>query len=327
MRLCLTGTPLENDLMELKNLFDYIAPNYLGNDAEFKKKYMSDELAADPMARIELNKLIHPFKMRRNKQDVLKDLPEKFEDVRHCYLNQNQMKLYNETLLLKGAGVIDELQNDKSPVPYIHIFSLISLLKQICDDPGLIDPSYEHMGSGKLDLFDELLGEALESNQKVVVFSQYAKMVHRLSARLSQKKIKHVVLTGQSVKRGQIIKEFQENPDVQVFLGSLLAGGTGIDLTAGNVVIHFDRWWNAAKEDQATGRIHRIGQIRNVQVYKLVTKGTLEERIDEIIARKKLLFEQFVEQDEQVFRHLSREDLLSLLKVSDQSQEVDSNDI
>lgn len=327
MRLCLTGTPLENDLMELKNLFDYIAPNYLGSDMEFKKKYMSDELARDPMARIELNKLIHPFKMRRNKQDVLKDLPEKFEDVRYCYLNQDQMKLYNEILLLRGGSLIDELQNDKSPVPYIHIFSLISLLKQICDDPGLIDASYEHMGSGKLDLFDELLSEALESNQKVVVFSQYAKMVHKLSERLSQKKIKHVVLTGQSVKRGQIIKEFQENPNVQVFLGSLLAGGTGIDLTAANVVIHFDRWWNAAKEDQATGRIHRIGQVRNVQVYKLVTKGTLEERIDEIIARKKLLFEQFVEQDEQIFKHLSREDLLNLLKVSDQAQEVDPSDI
>jgi SNF2 family DNA or RNA helicase len=212
-------------------------------------------------------------------------------------------------------------------VPYIHIFSLISLLKQICNDPGLIDPQYDNVGSGKLALFDELLAEALESNQKVVVFSQYAKMVHRLSERLSKKEIKHVVLTGQSLKRGGIIKEFQENPNVQVFLGSLLAGGTGIDLTAANVVIHFDRWWNAAKEDQATGRIHRIGQIRNVQVYKLVTKGTLEERIDEIIAKKKILFERFVEQDEQIFKNLSREDLLKLLEISDQAQDMDLVDL
>lgn len=328
MRLCLTGTPLENDLLELKNLFDYIAPNYLGSDAEFKKKYMSEnDPQADPMAGMELNKLIHPFKMRRSKTEVLTDLPEKVEDVRHCHLNAKQTKLYNETLLLKGTKLIDDLQNDKSPVPYIHIFSLISLLKQICNDPGLIDPQYDTVGSGKLALFDELLAEALESNQKVVVFSQYAKMVHRLSERLSKKEIKHVVLTGQSLKRGGIIKEFQENPNVQVFLGSLLAGGTGIDLTAANVVIHFDRWWNAAKEDQATGRIHRIGQIRNVQVYKLVTKGTLEERIDEIIAKKKILFERFIEQDEQIFKNLSREDLLKLLEISDQAQDMDPVDL
>lgn len=328
MRLCLTGTPLENDLLELKNLFDYIAPNYLGSDVEFKKKYMSeDDPQSDPMAGMELSKLIHPFKMRRSKAEVLTDLPEKVEDIRHCHLNTKQAKLYNETLLLKGAKLIDELQNDKSPVPYIHIFSLISLLKQICNDPGLIDPQYDNIGSGKLALFDELLAEALESNQKVVVFSQYAKMVHRLSERLSKKEIKHVVLTGQSLKRGGIIKEFQENPNVQVFLGSLLAGGTGIDLTAANVVIHFDRWWNAAKEDQATGRIHRIGQIRNVQVYKLVTKGTLEERIDEIIAKKKILFERFVEQDEQIFKNLSREDLLKLLEISNQQQDMDPIDL
>ena len=178
---------------------------------------------------------------------------------------------------------------------------------------ALIDPQYENVGSGKLDLFDELLAEALESDQKVVVFSQYAKMINRLSKRLTAKNISHVTLTGQTQNRGRIVKQFQEDNNIKVFLGSLLAGGTGIDLTAANIVIHFDRWWNAAKEDQATDRIHRIGQVKNVQVYKLITKGTLEERIDGIISRKKLIFERFVEQDEEVFKHLSREDLLQLL--------------
>ncbi|APJ02522.1 DEAD/DEAH box helicase [Silvanigrella aquatica] len=314
MRLCLTGTPLENDLMELKNLFDYIAPSYLGSDTEFKKKYMINEQKSDPIADIELHRLIHPFKMRRNKLEVLTDLPDKVEDIRYCHLNTLQKQLYNEAINLKGKKLIDDLQNDKSPIPYIHIFSLISLLKQICNDPGIIDPQYIHVGSGKLQVFDELLSEALESNQKVVVFSQYAKMVAKLSERLNAKNIKHVTLTGQSVHRGQIVREFQEDDNVKVFIGSLLAGGTGIDLTAGSVVIHFDRWWNAAKENQATDRIHRIGQVRNVQVYKLVTKGTLEERIDEIISRKKMIFERFVEEDEEVFKHLSRDDLLQLLK-------------
>lgn len=312
MRLCLTGTPLENDLMELKNLFDYIAPSYLGTDTEFKRKYLTPGEKA-PLAELELQRLIHPFKMRRNKRDVLHDLPEKVEDIKHCHLRKEQHQLYMEALALKGRPLIDAIQSEQGPIPYIHVFSIISLLKQICNDPALVDPRYANVGSGKLDLFDELLREALESDQKVVVFSQYAKMIARLGQRLTEQGVSYVSLTGSSVNRGAIVREFQDNPKVKVFLGSLLAGGTGIDLTAGSVVIHYDRWWNAAKEDQATDRIHRIGQQRNVQVFKLVTKGTLEERIDEIINRKKLIFERFVEQDAEVFKHLSREDLLQLL--------------
>lgn len=324
MRLCLTGTPLENDLLELKNLFDYIAPNYLGTDSEFKKKYiLAKSVQRDPIGDMELHRLIHPFKMRRNKLEVLTDLPEKVEDVRHCHLNIDQKQLYQETLNLKGARLINELKDEKNPVSFVHVFSLISLLKQICNDPALINPQYEGMGSGKLDLFDELLNEALESDQKVVVFSQYAKMIYRLSERLKKKQIRHVILTGQTVRRGEVVRTFQEDTGVKVFLGSLLAGGTGIDLTAGNVVIHFDRWWNAAKENQATDRIHRIGQVKNVQVYKLVTRGTLEERIDEIISKKKMIFERFVEQDEEILKHLTREDLLQLLKAPAEVENID----
>jgi SNF2 family DNA or RNA helicase len=327
MRLCLTGTPLENDLMELKNLFDYIAPNYLGSDADFKRKYVTNDKSNDPITDIELHRFIHPFKMRRNKIDVLKDLPDKIEDIRFCHLNTLQKKLYHEALNLKGQKLIDDLQNAKHPIPYIHIFSLISLLKQICNDPGIIDPQYLHIGSGKLQVFDELISEALESNQKVVVFSQYAKMVNRISQRLVEQGIKHVTLTGQSIHRGNIVKEFQENKNIKVFVGSLLAGGTGIDLTSASVVIHFDRWWNAAKENQATDRVHRIGQTRNIQVYKLITRGTLEERIDEIINRKKMIFERFIEQDEEMFKNLSREDLLQLLKTPANNTEIDDNTI
>jgi superfamily II DNA or RNA helicase len=312
MRLCLTGTPLENDLLELKNLFDYIAPNYLGTDSEFRKKYMSEK-RTNPLADIELQRLIHPFKLRRNKREVLKELPDKVEDIRHCNLNKRQVELYNEALALRGRELVEALENNEGPIPYVHIFSVISFLKQICNDPAMLDPRYEGIGSGKLALLDEILSEALASEQKVVVFSQYAKMINRLSDRLSQRGIEHVVLTGQSTNRGQIVRQFQEDPKIRVFLGSLLAGGTGIDLTAANVVIHFDRWWNAAKENQATDRIHRIGQQKNVQVYKLVTKGTLEERIDDIINRKKLIFERFVEEDAEIFKNLSREDLLKLL--------------
>ncbi|MFZ9520796.1 MAG: SNF2-related protein [Silvanigrellaceae bacterium] len=325
MRLCLTGTPLENDLLELKNLFDYIAPNYLGSDSEFRKKYMSEK-RTNPLADLELQRLIHPFKLRRNKREVLTDLPDKVEDIRHCNLNKRQVELYNEALALRGRELVEALECEQGPIPYVHIFSVISFLKQICNDPAMLDPRYEGVGSGKLALFDEILSEALASDQKVVVFSQYAKTINRLSDRLNQRGVNHVVLTGQSSNRGQLVRQFQEDPTVKVFLGSLLAGGTGIDLTAANVVIHFDRWWNAAKENQATDRIHRIGQQKNVQVYKLVTKGTLEERIDEIINRKKLIFERFVEEDSEMFKNLSREDLLKLLAPAKADDAVDGLD-
>ncbi len=325
MRLCLTGTPLENDLMELKNLFDYIAPNYLGSDSEFRKKYMSEK-KLNPLADLELQRLIHPFKLRRNKREVLTELPDKVEDIRHCNLNKRQVELYNEALALRGRELVEALESEEGPIPYVHIFSVISFLKQICNDPAMLDPRYEGIGSGKLALLDEILSEALASEQKVVVFSQYAKMINRLSERLSQRGIGHVVLTGQSTNRGQIVRQFQEDPQIRVFLGSLLAGGTGIDLTAANVVIHFDRWWNAAKENQATDRIHRIGQQKNVQVYKLVTKGTLEERIDDIINRKKLIFERFVEEDAEIFKNLSREDLLKLLAPAQAESAIDNTD-
>lgn len=325
MRLCLTGTPLENDLLELKNLFDYIAPNYLGTDADFRKKYMSDK-RSHAMADLELQRLIHPFKLRRNKREVLTDLPDKVEDIRHCNLNKRQVELYNEALSLRGRELIEALENEQGAIPYVHIFSIISFLKQICNDPAILDPRYDSVGSGKLALFDELLSEALASDQKVVVFSQYAKMVNRLSERLAHRGVKHVVLTGQTTQRGQLVRQFQEDEETKVFLGSLLAGGTGIDLTAASVVIHFDRWWNAAKENQATDRIHRIGQQKNVQVYKLVTKGTLEERIDEIINRKKLIFERFVEEDADLFKNFSREDLLKLLAPASATDAVESSE-
>lgn len=323
MRLCLTGTPLENDLSELKALFDYIVPGYLGPDAAFRKKYCTPQSEHQPLQALELRRLLHPFKMRRTKADVLSDLPAKVEDVRHCQLTQAQKELYDQALRLKGQEVIQALAGGNGPVPYVHIFAVITLLKQICNDPGLVHPEYEGLASGKLELLDELLSEALESEQKVVIFSQYAKMVDRLSIRLQSKGIQHVVLTGQSQNRGRIVEEFQTNPETKVFIGSLLAGGTGIDLTAASVVIHFDRWWNAAKENQATDRIHRIGQERNVQVFKLVTRGTFEEHIDAIIERKRQTFEKFVEEDAESFRHMSREDLLMLLSPAQSFQEED----
>jgi superfamily II DNA or RNA helicase len=314
LRVCLTGTPLENDLFELKTLFDFIVPGYLGPDTAFRKRYISSNplQPVDPLAAHELKRLIHPFKLRRIKSEVLTDLPEKVEEKRICTLHPRQRELYEQALKLRGQPLLDALTATEGPVPYVHVFAVITFLKQICNDPGLVHPDYEGITSGKMEMLDEILSEALESDHKVVIFSQYARMVGRLSKHLDKKGVKHVCITGQSTNRGATIAAFQTDPDVRVFIGSLLAGGTGIDLTAGSVVIHFDRWWNAAKENQATDRIHRIGQQKNVQVFKLITRGTVEEHIDKIIAQKKLTFEQYVEEDPQAFRNISRDDLLRL---------------
>ena len=191
----------------------------------------------------------------------------------------------------------------------------MTLLKQICDHPSVLrgrETWREHQ-SGKFELFKELIQEAIESGHKIVVYSQYLDMLGIISDYLKSESIDHELLTGSTTNRGKVIERFQKDENCKVFCASLLAGGIGIDLTAANVVIHYDRWWNASKENQATDRVHRIGQNRNVQVLKLVTRDTLEERIDQLIKKKKALFEKFLDQDEEIFKSLTRSEIIELL--------------
>lgn len=315
-RICLTGTPLENHLGELKNLFDFLMPGYLGSDEYFKKNFLVPiEAGSQPESELALQKLIHPFKMRRTKENVLKDLPEKVEDYRTCELSKEQVKMYRNVIQMKASPIVKQLENDDSPVPYLHVFHTLTLLKQICNHPALVDKKsdYQKHESGKFETFKTLLDEALDSGHKVVVYSQYVGMIKIFEHYLKSKKIDHAILTGQSRKRGEIIARFQNDPNCLVFCGSLLAGGIGIDLTSASVVIHYDRWWNASKENQATDRVHRIGQNKNVQVLKLMTKGTLEEKIDALIRSKQSVFEKFLDRDEEIFKKLDRKQLIELL--------------
>jgi len=317
IRICLTGTPMENDLSELKNIFDFLVPGYLGSNEYFKRIYMTPIAAGSaPEAELALQKLIYPFKMRRTKVQVLPELPAKVEDVRHCALSEEQVRLYREIVAMKANPLVQQLQDESTSIPYLHVFATISLLKQVCDHPALIldNADYKKHESGKFELLKELLREALESGHKVVIFTQYLGMVRIIQSYLEENGIGHEVLTGQTRNRGEVIARFQTLPDSKVFVGSLLAGGIGIDLTAASEVIHYDRWWNASKENQATDRVHRIGQEKNVQVLKLVTRGTLEEKIDTLIAAKAALFEKFMDKDEDVFKNLSRQELIDLLQ-------------
>jgi superfamily II DNA or RNA helicase len=316
IRLCLTGTPIENNLSELKSIYDFLVPGFLGSDDYFKKNFMTP-IAKDSGEHEELalQKMIHPFKLRRNKAQVLPDLPEKVEDIRHCNLSTDQVKLYKKILDMKGKPLIEKLKEESSQVPYLHVFATLTLLKQICNHPSLIgdNPSYSKGESGKFELLKEILEEALGSEHKVVIYSQYVEMIKIISRYLEDQNIGHTTLTGSTRNRGAVIKKFQTDPDCRVFVGSLLAGGIGIDLTAASVVVHYDRWWNASKENQATDRVYRIGQNKNVLVLKLVTRGTLEEKIDRLIESKRQLFEKFMDKDEELFGSLTRSQLIDLL--------------
>jgi SNF2 family DNA or RNA helicase len=273
------------------------------------------EKSGEPETELALQKLIHPFKMRRNKANVLHDLPEKVEDIRHCTLSNDQVKIYREVLELKARPILETLKDENAAVPYLHVFAVLTLLKQVCNHPLLVHPGkLDQYESGKFEVLKEILTEALDSGHKVVIYSQYVEMIRLISQYLEQQSIGHAILTGQTKNRGKVIETFQTDPNCKIFVGSLLAGGIGIDLTAASVVVHYDRWWNASKENQATDRVYRIGQNKNVQVLKLVTRGTLEEKIDALINTKKELFEKFMDRDEEIFKTLTRSQLIDLLQ-------------
>lgn len=314
----LSGTPIENSLTDLKSLFDIVLPGYLMSDSLFETHFrIPIEEAADRQTEERLYRTIHPFILRRKKEQVLKELPPKIEDLRRCGLTKDQMRFYKDVAENQGHGLVQKLKDPNQKVPYMHIFAVLNYLKQICDHPVLLESDrgdYNKYSSGKWDLFLELLDESLGSGQKVVVFSQYVKMLYLIESYLKKAGISFSSIKGTTRNRGAAVRTFAEDPDCMVFTASLRASGLGIDLTPASVVIHYDRWWNSAREDQATDRVHRIGQTRGVQVFKLVTENTLEEKIDIIISKKKKLMESVVRQDDQaLLKHFSREELIELI--------------
>lgn len=319
MRLGMTGTPIENRLRELKTLFDIVLPTYMPSENDYRNHFVKPIEKEENLERkLQLARLVKPFVLRRKKEDVLLDLPEKIEEISHCDLLPEQRELYVNTLTASRDKLIEELANEETPIPYMHIFSLFSHLKQICNHPAayLKKPSeYKNYQSGKWDLFIELLEEARESRQKVVVFSHYLSMLDIIEDYLTEHGIGFASIRGATINRGEQLRRYNEDPQCEVFVASLQAAGLGIDLTAGSVVIHYDRWWNAARENQATDRVHRIGQTRGVQVFKLMTKGTLEEHIDFLISKKGRLMEDVVSVDDhQTIKKFDRQEIIQLLQ-------------
>ncbi|HRW58213.1 MAG TPA: DEAD/DEAH box helicase [Chlamydiales bacterium] len=318
MRLGLSGTPIENNLSELKALMDIVMPRFLPSDKIFKEMFIDPiEKEQDADRKLFLARLIKPFILRRNKSEVLLDLPEKTEEIVLTDLSRKQEELYNEVLSMQKQ-LIQSLKDEEKPISYTHIFALLTKLKQICDHPSLYLKELKEPfknPSGKWDLFVDLLHETLESGQKLVVFSQYVEMLSIMERYFHKKGIGYAKIQGSTLKRHLEIKRFKEDPSCKVFLGSLLAAGVGIDLSNASVVIHYDRWWNPAKENQATDRVHRIGQTRGVLVFKFVTKNTIEERIDFLIEKKKGLIDEIAKgQGNDPVQYLSRDELVTLLK-------------
>ncbi|MCB1118996.1 MAG: DEAD/DEAH box helicase, partial [Chlamydiia bacterium] len=253
MILGMTGTPIENHVREIKALFDLVLPRYMPSESEFEREFVRPiQKEDDPTKKEMLMRLIKPFTLRRRKEEVLEDLPEKTEEISHCNLSQEQQRLYTAVWDEVRQKMLQEIDDRSHPVPFIHIFSILAKYKQICNHPALYlkeTDDYKRYHSGKWELFLELLHEALGSEQKVVVFSQYLGMLDIIEKYLTEHNISFAGIRGSTQNRPVQINRFQNDPNCKVFVASLQAAGLGIDLTAASVVIHYDRWWNPAREN------------------------------------------------------------------------------
>ena len=312
-KIGLTGTPIENQISELKSLFDLVFRGYLGTDAHFKR-YFSDPITnfGSELAKESLKEIVAPFILRRAKSQVLRELPDKTEDLRNLVLGPYEQELYLEVKQTGKKGIASGTGKSS----YTHIFQLINKLKQICNHPALYfgEEDYQAFPCAKWEMFTELLRESLDSGEKIVVFTQYLGMVAMIAKYLRNEGVGYASITGATKDRDSQQKAFMEQDHCRVFIGTIGAAGVGIDLTAASIAIHYDRWWNPAREEQATDRIHRIGQKKNVQVYKFKVLKTVEERIDAIIEKKRSLLKEVIDFDnEHINKSFNLDELLKIL--------------
>ncbi len=314
-RLVLTGTPLENSVLDLWSIFDFLMPGYLGNADDFRERYeqpIARERDAATMAR--LARRVRPFLLRRLKRDVAADLPERLEQVSFCELTEEQASIYEQLLSATRREVEQAVGAQGLAKSRMVVLTALLRLRQACCDLRLLrlpataeagDPIADELApstepgspavpaappegtSGKLQMFGELLDEILDGGHRALVFSQFTSMLHLLRDELDRRGLTYCYLDGSTRDRGTVVDRFQKDSGIPVFLISLKAGGVGLNLTGADTVIHFDPWWNPAVEDQATDRAHRIGQTRVVTSYKLITRGTVEEKILALQQRKR----------------------------------------
>jgi len=312
-RYALTGTPIENRLSELWSIFDYLMPGFLYRYEEFRANFELQIVEyQNKEASEKLKRLVSPFILRRLKQDVLADLPDKIEEVRYSRLEEEQQKLYDGQVVH-----MRQMLETQKPAEFrknrLLIFRELTRLRQLCCDPALCFEGYQG-GSAKLESALDLVTSAIEGGHRLLLFSQFTSMLALIKDAFDERGISYYEITGNTPKekRLALVKEFNAN-DVQVFLISLKAGGTGLNLTGADVVIHYDPWWNLAVQNQATDRAHRIGQEKIVTVYRLIAKGTIEEKILKLQENKQNLADQIISGEMSSLSQMTQEELLELL--------------
>ena len=319
-RLVLSGTPIENGVTDLWSIMDFLMPGYLGDHKEFREFYELPILNGGPegeYAQMKLRRKLHPFLLRRLKKHVAKDLPAKIERIAPCKLTQDQHKVYKALLAESKSRISEMVEKDGFNKSRMEILKTLLRLRQTCNHIDLLrlENVKSRHPSAKMELFFELLNEALDSKHRVLVFSQFTSMLAILKKEMDERKMKYCYLDGGTKDRQAVVRKFNKDHTIPVFLMSLKAGGTGLNLTGADMVIHFDPWWNPAVEEQATDRAHRIGQKRTVYSVKLITKGTVEEKVVEMQERKKGIIDATLTTDEQVMQKLSWEDVQELLNL------------
>ena len=302
VRFALTGTPIENNLMELWSIFDFIMPGYLYNKSKFKSIFVNNDKNI-----IELKNLIKPFILRRTKKEVITELPDKIEQKIIIDLEKEHKRAYKGYVNLITRKIKENNQDN------ITVFSYLTKLRQLCLSPELMVKNYQGKNS-KLDVLINIINDS--SDEKILVFSQFTKVLEVIGKRLNEENISYSYLDGKTSAKDRVklVEEFNTNNN-KVFLISLKAGGTGLNLTSANIVVHFDPWWNPAVEDQASDRAHRIGQKNVVNVIKLIAKGTAEERVINLQETKKELIEDVINgnlDNSSTLKNLSKDDIIDL---------------
>jgi superfamily II DNA or RNA helicase len=317
-KLVLTGTPMENSVSDLWSIMDFLMPGYLGSHDSFRHNYelpIARGGKEGESAQVKLKRKLHPFLLRRLKTEVAKDLPPKIQKVTSCVLTPDQRMVYNELLKSSQTKIADMVSQKGFNKCRMEILTTLMRLRQVCCHLGLLElpgvkPQYP---SAKMDLFFELLDEAIDGGHRVLVFSQFVSMLTILRQEIERRELTYCYLDGSTKDRMKVVHTFNSSRDIPVFLISLKAGGTGLNLTGADMVIHFDPWWNPAVEDQATDRAYRIGQKRTVYSIKLITRNTVEEKVLALQERKKAIINATIENDEKMIHALSWEDVQELL--------------
>lgn len=316
VRFALTGTPIENSLAELWSIFDFIMPGYLYTYKKFKDEFETLIIKEnDNLVMEKLQRLVAPFVLRRIKKDVLKELPDKTEQIMYSKMDEEQQKLYNSYLALAKVKMRQEIESNGFEKSKFKILSLITRLRQICCHPQLFLEDYSGESS-KLNQCLEIIEGAIAAKHKILLFSGFTSMFDILTPELEKRGIEYSILTGQTKvdTRIEMVDEFNKDDNIKVFLISLKAGGTGLNLTGADMVIHYDPWWNLSAQNQATDRAYRIGQRNNVQVFKLISENSIEEKIQKLQDKKMDLTESVIKTGETFISHMTKEELLGLFE-------------